>query len=215
MSVDGIKLNLGCGPVQPEGWVNIDGSMRARLASRLPPVDHLLTRVGLLSPTEFSTKTKTYDLLRSLPFSDASVDAIYAGELWEHLRPDDGKRLMRECYRVLKKQGVLRICVPDGAEFWRAYLEKHQRELEKPVAERDVESVREHVAMYFRDICTQQSYLKSFGHFHKWQYDEVQLVALFLECGFSEATRRRFHDSAIEDVTSVERSDFLIVEGAK
>ena len=22
----GPKLNLGCGPVQPEGWINIDGS---------------------------------------------------------------------------------------------------------------------------------------------------------------------------------------------
>ena len=38
-------LNLGCGPVSPQGWVNVDGSNRAWLASRLPLLDGLLVRL--------------------------------------------------------------------------------------------------------------------------------------------------------------------------
>lgn len=69
--------------------------------------------------------------------------------------------------------------------------------------------------MYFREICTRKKWFGSMGHTHKWQFDEVQLIALLEQCGFEEVARMRFHESRIEDVDLVERSDFLIVEGVK
>lgn len=210
-----LRLNLGCGPIQPVGWVNVDASMRARLASSFGPVDRLLTRCAILSPTEFNKETVTYDLLKPLPYHDGSVDAIYAGELWEHFEPEDALRLSKECFRVLRPGGVIRVCVPDGEEFWRNYLLKIDEELKKQPPERDVERVRGHVEMYFRDICTKRSWLKSFGHFHKWQYDEVQLVEHFRQCGFDTVERKKFRDSRIAGIADVERSDFLIVEAVR
>src|SRR5262245_32106007 len=42
-----MRLNLGCGPIQPEGWINVDGSNRAWLATRFPRLDRILTKLRL------------------------------------------------------------------------------------------------------------------------------------------------------------------------
>jgi predicted SAM-dependent methyltransferase len=211
----GPKLNLGCGPVQPEGWVNVDGSNRARLAARLPWIDRLLTRTGVLRPTTFGPHIAIHNLFKPLSFGPNTVACIYAGELWEHFEYPDAVRLTGDCFRVLAPGGVLRVCVPDGPTFWGRYLELFQREMQKPKPERTAQALRDHTEMFFREICTRKSLLKSMGHTHKWQYDEVQLVELFESQGFASVARMGFHQSRIPDVASVERSDFLIVEGIK
>lgn len=211
----GPKLNLGCGPVQPAGWINVDGSNRARLAARVPWLDRLLTRAGILSPTEFGPQVTIHSLFKPLPYADDSVACIYAGEVWEHFELPDAVRLTAECHRILAPGGVLRLCVPDGVAFWRRYLELFDEQTSRPRGERSAEPLRRHVAMYFKEICTRRIWLGSMGHTHKWQYDEVQLVELLESQGFASVERMPFHTSRIPDVASIERSNFLIVEGVK
>ena len=211
----GPKLNLGCGPVQPPGWVNIDGSNRAWLASKLPLVDGLLTRFGLLSPTEHGAHTKYWDLAKSLPYADSTVSCIYSGEMWEHFEYDAAHRLTGQCYRALAPGGVLRVCVPDGPTFWHNYLKKYDQVMALPRRQRDGQILYDHVKMYFDDICTRRRWLGSMGHTHKWQYDEVQLIEMFEANGFAEVERQSFHHSRIPGIEAVERADFLIVEGVK
>ncbi|MGF1580828.1 MAG: methyltransferase domain-containing protein [Gemmataceae bacterium] len=211
----GPKLNLGCGPVQPEGWVNIDGSNRAWFSSRLAFLDRLLVQLRLLPPSIFNSRIKICNLLKPLPYADNSVSCIYAGELWEHLEYPDAERLTAECFRVLAPNGVLRIRVPDGIEFWETYLELHRMAMATPRAERSAEKVRKHVEMYFREICTRRLWFASMGHTHKWQFDEVQLVELFESVGFTAVDRMDYQKSRISDVASVELKDRLMVEGVK
>lgn len=211
----GLKLNLGCGPVQPSGWVNIDGSNRAKLASRLWPLDKALVKLGVLAKTEFGPHVEVRNLAKPLPYADETVSCIYAGELWEHFEYPDAERLTRECLRVLAPGGVLRLCVPDGPAFWARYLELCDEEMKRPRETRSAERLHQHVEMYFKDILTRRVWLGSLGHTHKWQYDEVQLVELLEDCGFASVERMAFHRSRIPDVNQVERADFLIVEGVK
>jgi SAM-dependent methyltransferase len=211
----GPRLNLGCGPVQPEGWINVDGSNRAWLASRLWPLDQLLVRLRLLPRTEFGRHIKVLDLLRPLPFAEGSVGAIYAGEVWEHFEYPDAARLTAECFRVLAPGGVLRLCVPDGAAFWSCYLDRYREQMAAPRGRRNAEALRRQVQLYFHDIATRRIWLGSLGHTHKWQFDEVQLVELMESVGFTQVERMPFHHSAIEGISAVERSDFLIIEGRK
>ena len=112
-----LKLNLGCGPVQPRGWINIDGSNRAWLASRVSVVVILLTRLGLIPPTEFGRSTMYANLSQPIPFPDESISVVYAGELWEHFEYAGADALTRECFRVLKPNGILRVCGPAGVEI--------------------------------------------------------------------------------------------------
>ncbi len=211
----GPMLNLGCGPVQPDGWINIDGSNRAWLASRLSLLDRFLTKLRVVPPTEFGPQVKYHNLFRGLPFASNSVAAIYAGELWEHFELADAEKLTAECYRVLAPQGVLRVCVPDGIQFWTRYLEIFDEVRSKPDGIRNASPLKSHVQMYFNEICTRRRWFGSMGHTHKWQFDEVQLVELFEAQGFVDVERMPFHCSRILDVANVERSDFLIVEGVK
>jgi predicted SAM-dependent methyltransferase len=195
--------------------VNVDGSNRAWLANRLWPLDQALVRARLLPETAFGRHVRVHNLFKPLPFEDNSVACIYAGEVWEHFEYADAERLTAECYRVLAPGGVLRLCVPDGAVFWQRYLTLIQEQIRHPRHQRDAESLRNHVQMFFRDIATRRIWLGSMGHTHKWQFDEVQLVELLEKTGFTLVERMPFHQSRIPDVASVEQSDFLIVEGVK
>ena len=211
----GPRVNLGCGPVMPKGWINVDGSRRAWLVAHAGLLDRLLVRLGLLRATPFRPGIIHHDLRKPLPWARDSLAAVYAGEVWEHFEYEDARRLTAECHRVLMTGGVLRLCVPDGVEFWENYLAIFREQQAREPDARDVARLRRHVRMYFDDICTRPPGLKSFGHFHKWQYDEVQLVDLFMRCGFKDVSRQAFGVSRIPDIGILERSDFLIVEGVK
>lgn len=210
-----LLLNLGCGQVTPSGWVNVDGSNGAWLATKLPAVDRLLVSLGVIPPTEFANGVTFADFFKPLPWGDDAADAVYLGGVLEHLTPADGERLLRECHRVLKPQGVIRLRVPDCARFWRNYLQDYDRVRAKPRSEWDTKHTR-WVEMFFRDICVRRPpRFASMGHYHKWLYDDVSLILLLERVGFREVERRDFLDSRIADVKNVEVRDDLIVEGIK
>lgn len=208
-----MKLNLGCGPVQPAGWVNVDYSYRARLATRLPWVDRALVRAGAIAETEFRPGLAVVDLEKRLPWADGSVDAIYGGEVLEHFTEPKAMALLRECFRVLRSGGVLRMRVPDNARYWGNYLRDYEAMRARPRAEWNDDHVR-WTRDFFDTVCVAPR-LGFFGHFHKWAFDEVSLCLAFERAGFREVERRGLHQSRIDDVASVELRDDLTVEGVK
>ncbi len=56
-----------------------------------------------------------------LPFRSGSFDAVFAGELIEHLDSSDGLRFLGEARRVLKTGGVLALTTPNPS-YWRTRL---------------------------------------------------------------------------------------------
>jgi predicted SAM-dependent methyltransferase len=209
-----LKLNLGCGPVHAAGWVNVDGSRRAWVASRLPSVDRWLVRRKLWPPTEFGPTTMFTELRHRLPWADAAAEAVYLGEVLEHLTRADALRLLDECARVLRAGGVLRVRVPDNVRFWRNYLTEYDAIRARPRAEWSDAHTR-WVEQFFRDIAVRRTWVGSFGHFHKWMWDEVSLTLALGRAGFVDVERRAFLDSAIADVAAVEMRDDLIMEARK
>ena len=94
----GLKVNLGCGPLGRAGWINVDGY----------PIDN--TVLGL-------------DLRNPLPFSDGFASHIHCEHFLEHLEFDQALRLMGECYRILQPGGSMRLILPDGGKYLKAYAE--------------------------------------------------------------------------------------------
>jgi len=206
-------LNVGCGPVQPEGWVNIDNSYRARFASRLPLLDRLLVNAHVIPRTDFKPGLRGINLYRPLPWPTDSAAAVYGGEVLEHFTRESGARLIAECFRVLAPGGVIRMRVPDNARFWRNYLAEYEAMSRQPRESWTMAHTR-WIEMYFREIATGEKWQSS-GHYHKWMYDEISLILTLQEAGFHDVRRMAYLDSRIPDVRLVEVRDDLIVEGVK
>jgi predicted SAM-dependent methyltransferase len=69
---------------------------------------------------------RRHDVRQGLPLESGSVDLVYHKGLLSALQPDAALRLTRECHRVLKPGGILRIVTEDFANMMTAYLTAKQ-----------------------------------------------------------------------------------------
>lgn len=90
-------LNIGCGVTFHPDWINID------MVSSSPDVH-------------------SCDIRRNLPYPDNYFDACYSSHVIEHLNQKAASKLIVECRRVLKHQGIIRIVVPDLESIAKNYL---------------------------------------------------------------------------------------------
>lgn len=64
---------------------------------------------------KFNKERVEYDIRQdNVPYEDNSVDNIYCSHVIEHIEEEYVIKLIKECFRVLKPSGVLRISCPDG-----------------------------------------------------------------------------------------------------
>ena len=91
------KLNLGCGGRFRSDWVNVNFTS---------------TGPGVIAA----------NLGKGVPFADESFDVVYHSHLLEHFQKTDAEAFLKECYRVLTPQGVIRVAVPDLEAIARNYL---------------------------------------------------------------------------------------------
>ena len=89
-------VNVGCGTKYFPGMVNIDGNILRK-------------------------KDIWLDVTLGLPFRDNAVHGVYSSHLLEHLSVQDARRLLTECYRVLKPGDALRLVVPSLEYAIQAY----------------------------------------------------------------------------------------------
>lgn len=68
-----------------------------------------------------SPAVTAHDLRKRFPFADGSFDAVYGSHVLEHLEPAAAKVLLRDCFRILKPGGIVRIAVPDLESIARLY----------------------------------------------------------------------------------------------
>jgi predicted SAM-dependent methyltransferase len=113
VSTHPLRLHLGCGPCYKEGWVNID------LAQMTPK--SVQAWIARKRAGERPRLDLMWNLTRGLALSDNSVDAIFSEHVLEHFDFGAGLAILKECYRVLKPGGVLRIGVPDLGRYVASY----------------------------------------------------------------------------------------------
>ena len=108
MSMDGLlKVNLGSfKDCFYYGWQNID-----------------------IIPLHDFARTQSYhfiehDVRNGLPmYQDNTVDLMMSSHLLEHLTRSDGKKLLEECYRVMKTGAIIRLAIPDTEIITQKYLD--------------------------------------------------------------------------------------------
>lgn len=92
------RLHLGSGSIILPGFINVD----------------MLSIPGVALQC---------DLSRILPFRTGSVDEVYLCHVLEHFATEKVPEILSELARILKRGGILRICVPDLDVIFQTYIQ--------------------------------------------------------------------------------------------
>lgn len=91
-------LNLGCGDRIHSAWTNVD-------------------------MTAASPRVEVHDCREGIPFRDGTFDVVYLSHVLEHFEKNKALALLRECHRVLCREGIVRVVVPDLERIAQLYLQ--------------------------------------------------------------------------------------------
>ena len=135
------KLHLGCGSRNfGDDWIHIDASNYPHISS------HSLTE---------------------LPFSNKSVDLIYASHVIEYFDYNEAFSVLKEWKRVLRSAGILRVAVPDFRAIADLYL-------------RNAFPIKSFIGPLYGKMKVNDVYL-----YHKIAFDFDSLSNLLIDVGFT------------------------------
>lgn len=161
----GVKLNIGSFTHMFHGWTNID--------------IHDLSDWAGANGYRFWH----WDVRLGLPYDAGVVDLIFLSHVLEHFDYADGLKLLRECRRVLKPDGLIRIAVPDARRLMLAYLDGAIGQFSQITASDEADPVAMlNELLYSGD--------------HKAIYDESALLKTLERAGFEDRMVSTFRHSA-------------------
>lgn len=219
--------NLGCSGRVCAGWTNIDFSLLVRLG-RYRLFCKALYRFGILDKARYERMYKlageiiVWDLRNGIPFPDKAFDVVYHSHLLEHIDRETAPDFLKECYRVLKPGGRLRIVVPDFELLSRRYIELiskidsgekvlvgNAKQLESAVAA----MIDQMVTRVPRDRAERPALIRLLEHLfvgdtanngamHRWMYDRYSLRSILEQAGYIEVSGYSANESAIANWNS-------------
>ena len=175
------RLNWGCGPRGVPGWLNSD----------------LKSGSGIDFPC---------DIRDGLPIESGSLDYIASIHALQEIPLDDQVPVLKELHRMLRRDGVLRLCLPDADKAIRAYLNGDRGHFVVP--DEDYSSLGGKFVVH----------ILWYGH-SRVMYTPDFISELLGRTGFTKISHCRCHESAstlvgITDLDSRPRES-LFVEAVK
>lgn len=153
------------------------------------------------------------DVRKKLNYQDGSVDFIFHEHMIEHLDEVDGYKFMKECFRILKKDGVMRIGCPSIDGFISVY--ENWDSVPKAFKKRHVNKTR-----FINDVTLGETVNyegKKFSYngrvvkqknspaWHKFLYDKDDFTEKLTRIGFSEIIFTEKHESEHVELQKLER----------
>lgn len=197
MSRENTRLNFGGGSFPLVGWTDIDGGDGKTYE---PPADDTVVKLDI------------FDALAKIP--DNSVTYIVSEQFLEHFTRQEGFRLLRECFRILKKSGVIRTQVPDLYITVKRYLDEWPdapwETVQFPHRLRHILATNDS----YGKLLPGETYLPSMMlnngfHMdgHKFLYDYETLKQSLTLAGFSQIERCKFGESRHEELLNIDKHD--------
>ena len=100
-------LNVGCGSKFHESWTNID-------------------------MTSHSPYVEAHNILKGLPYPSNWFEVVYHSQVLEHIPKENAFDFLKECFRVLKPGGILRVVCPDLENICKEYLRHLNENIARP-----------------------------------------------------------------------------------
>lgn len=216
-----MKLNLCCGANIFPGWINIDATdveqdylrhlREAPPGFVWPPAQQPLAEwVKAGKPLD----VRRHDVRKGLPFKDGSVEAIYVGQAIEHFnRRTEAPAFLRECRRVLRQFGVIKLTTPDLELLVNSFpydLERGVFDREQPAFFADALPEDQLAYLLYGASGPDSTNEHYEGHHHC--YTPRSLGALLNECGFDVRTKA---SAEFADTVDFGMSHSFCIEGIK
>jgi len=139
---------------------------------------------GLLNESQkkFIEFVKEHSILwadaKKIPLGDETAEIIYSSHMIEHLDKDDCTKFFLEAKRVLKKDGIIRIVVPDTKKIVLNYIEDENIELFL---------IKLHLTkVQTKTLKDKFKYLIIGDRQHQWMYDEKSLKEILIQNGYRD-----------------------------
>lgn len=151
------KLQIGTGPNRLGGWFNTD------ISPEKEGVYHL-------------------DVSEEFPFADNSFDYVFSEHVIEHFTYDQGIEILRQCYRVMRSGGKIRVVTP--------HIDKIISLRNNKKTELQSRYIRWHITNFFpgkpedAEIFVINNAFSGFGH--RFLYDYETLSGSLMKAGFSD-----------------------------
>ena len=151
----------------------------------------------------------THDIRLRWPFKSNSAEVILGSHILEHLTKEEGQYCIRECNRILKIGGILRLSVPDLYLFAEKYVRGDDEFYGQTTRDEKERFVGRTLSEKFMFVVS--------GMGHKYQYDFDSLSLLLRECGFNQIERKRYRESDIPEIDLLDNrpEQSLFIEARK
>ena len=167
-------------------------------------------------------KIKFIDLTKKLPFDSNTINFIYFEHALEHFDEVDGYELLKEFFRILKKDGIARIITPSLDTYIKRFLEwendslnhLHKTQFHNNTQFLNYAFFGENISKGIKFLNGLQS--QEVGH--KFLYSEKNLTNKCKEVGFNDIKLCDYRQSQHKNFQNLEtRPDYkdLIVELTK
>jgi len=194
-------VQYGCGLSAPDKWENFDTSPTLRI-QKTPLLGSLVkSRLNAVFPDN----VKYGDIVKGLPVSNNSCDAVYCSHVLEHLSLQDFRVALANTYKILKPGGTFRCVVPDLEVIAKRYVAAIDQKKEN--ASIDFCGNSSLMGVFERPKGFKGMLTSYFGNAHHlWMWDHHSLTAELKKAGFKNIRKATFNDSKLEEFKLVEDS---------
>lgn len=169
------RVNLCCGPIHLEGYINVDLSKTADVVIDLEK--------------------------ELLPFPDQSIDVVVCISAINYFTRQRGEEIIRDVQRALKPGGIARFASQDLRILSAKYLSRDREFYFQKLPD----GRERLPGRTFADKFNAFFYgFETVGKHCKYVYDYETLASIFTEAGFGKVSLARYRESAIPGIESID-----------
>lgn len=170
------RLHIGCGHNLLPGWLNSD------FFPTDPRIIHL-------------------DARRPFPLKNDSFDDVFSEHMIEHVTYEQGLFMLRECHRVLRSRGRIRVSTPNIKFLIELYSEEKSQTQKNYIRWASEKFIRSGVAT---DTMVINNFVRDWGHL--FIYDEKTLRHSLELAGFEDVESFRVNESNDANLRNLENA---------
>ena len=177
-------LQIGCGHHRLPNWLNVD-----------------------ISYDRCAEGAVYMDAGEPFPIPDASIDYVFSEHLFEHLTFPQAENMLKECHRVLKPRGIMRIATPN-LQFLVDLYQNPEKTINKRYIEWSANGGGGGLKIPNSPVYVINKFHTEWGH--QIIYDAETLKALLINNGFDEICMCNIGESKHEELRNVEGHQYCM-----